>query len=113
MNNTTLTPNATKTLCTIYKFMLDNRHKIEPCVNEYMLKHFTNNDFTIWYNIEHFCEHEGQYYDLQDYFLISENLLCALDFYIDNRMYFEDFLGFKVSKHMTTKIRKALYNVVF
>jgi hypothetical protein len=50
----------------------------------------------------------GERIDLQDFVLSAEELNDALEFYINNRMWFEDFKNITISKIITTKIRKAL-----
>ena len=110
-----ITPNATTALRSIYLKIISMRSDINDDMHNFMINYDGNNNFSMWDDLEIFCAHSSDFSetDLQDYFFSAENLLCALDFYIHNRNWFEDFADFKISKHMTTKIRKVLYNVVF
>ena len=126
MNNTTLTPNATKALHDIFGKIINLRDS--PTSSYDMYKYLSNMiakglaTSTMWDDAEQFFAWCTYYdddgilrfraTDLNEYTHSALILLCALDFYIDNRMWFEDFIGFKISKHMTTKIRKTFNNVV-
>ena len=126
MNNTTLTPNATKALHDIFGKIINLRDS--PTSSYDMYKYLSNMiakglaTSTMWDDAEQFFAWCTYYdddgilrfrdTDLNEYTHSALNLVATLDFYIDNRMWFEDFIGFKISKHMTTKIRKTFNNVV-
>ena len=131
MINTTLTPNATKALHDIFGKI--NNIRTLPSYSKWdikydMYKYLSNMiakglaTSTMWDDAELFFAWCTYYdddgilrfraTDLNEYTDTAKNLVAALDFYIDNRMWFEDFIGFKISKHMTTKIRKTFNNVV-
>lgn len=101
MTSSTISANASGTLHLIYKLLIDYRTEFAPSI--------ITRDF--WEAIQTFIDETspvGFVTDLEGFKDIADDLLEALDTFIENRNWFADFKGIEFSKHITTRLRNSL-----
>ena len=104
MTSFKISANACGTLRLIYEMLIQTRVQHPTS--------FLQRDF--WDSIELFIDDtspHGAVTDLEWFKDYADDLLEALDFFIENRNWFYDFKGIKFTKHITTRLRNSIISV--